>query len=299
MRLFKYMYNSNKIALGSAQWGFEYGVTNKNGQTCIEEVSRILDYAYRQGIELIDTANLYGKAEKTLGKLDNNRFKLVTKTPKFDAMTIKRNEIDKLQKSLNLSLEHLKSKGIYALIVHRSEDLLKEGGILLVNKMKELKEAGLVQKIGISIYDPSILDSIYKVFIPDIVQIPINIFDQRALKNNILLTLKEKNIEIHARSIFMQGILLAKLHDLPCYFHRWENHFRDWIDLCKNNTTTQLEAALLYVLNIQSVDKCIIGVESKEQLEQCLSTNKKEFSLDLSYLSNGDPNLIDPRKWKL
>ena len=107
-----------------------------------------------------------------------------------------------------MSLEKLNQKNIYGLLIHRSTDLLKEGGEKLIRKLKELKEKDLVRKIGISIYDPKILSQIYKLFIPDIVQLPINVFNQESILEGYLGEMKEKNIEVHARSIFLQGLLL-------------------------------------------------------------------------------------------
>ena len=90
------MNNSSKIGLGSAQWGSNYGISNKKGETEMEEIKQILKISSENDIKFIDTAFSYGNAEKNLGKLNLNNFEVITKTPKFDQRIISKNEANKL-----------------------------------------------------------------------------------------------------------------------------------------------------------------------------------------------------------
>ena len=177
---------------------------------------------------------------------------------------------DDLQKILKLSLEKLNQKNIYGLLIHRSTDLLKEGGEKLIRKLKELKEKDLVQKIGISIYDPKILSQIYKLFIPDIVQLPINVFNQESILEGYLDEMKEKNIEIHARSIFLQGLLLNSFEKLPNYFYEWKDLFFKWDYFCSSNNISKLEACINFALNIDLIDKLVLGFDDFNQFKESL-----------------------------
>ena len=290
------MLNKEKIILGSAQWGSNYGVTNKKGKTSSLELEKILNFAKSNGTNIIDTAMSYGNAEEVLGKFDLNEFKIFTKTLHFQNSIIGANEIDLFKNSFYNSLRKLNLKNIEGLFIHRATDLLKEDSHLLINEFKELKDKGLIKKIGISIYDPYILDNLFELFIPDVIQFPFNIFDQRMVKNSLINRLKEKNIQLQARSIFLQGVLLAEFNKLPKYFYKWKSLFEKWDNLCLSNNMTKLEAAISYVSNQKKIDNYVLGFENLAQLRACfkIKTSKKILLSD-SKINNLD--LVDPRKW--
>ncbi len=293
------MLNKSKLALGSVQWGSEYGISNKDGITPIKEVQEILNISKNNGIDLIDTAHLYGSAEANLGKLQTKEFRFITKTPKFLSKRISNKDIKLLETIFNLSLSKLNLKKIYGLLIHEPKDLLKSGGELLIKKMIELKDRGLVKKIGISIYNFEILDKISDFFLPDIVQLPLNIFDQEIYLSGGLSYLKSKGIEIHARSIFMQGLLLMELNELPEYFYKWKKKFLIFEEICKKNDFTKLEAALNFINNIEEVDRYILGFNNAYQLKQTLEGFNNSSKVDFSNCVIKDKDLINPQNWKI
>ena len=256
------MFNKGKVILGSAQWGSKYGITNKLGKTSSLELEKILNFAKNNGTNIIDTAMLYGEAEEVLGKLDLNGFKIFTKTSHFQSPTIGEYEIDLLKNGFYNSLRKLNLENIEGLFIHRATDLLKEDSHLLINKLKEFKDKGLIKKIGISIYDPYILDSLFELFVPDVIQFPLNIFDQRMVENTLIDRFKEKNIQLQARSIFLQGVLLTEFNKLPKYFYKWKSLFEKWENLCLSNKITKIEAAILYVSNQKVIDNYVLGFEN-------------------------------------
>ena len=75
----------SKLGLGTAQWGLAYGVSNKSGQTKAGEVARILTYAKSVGIQVVDTARVYGESEDVLGTNDLSALKIITKLPALGA----------------------------------------------------------------------------------------------------------------------------------------------------------------------------------------------------------------------
>ena len=290
---------ASKVALGSAQWGLIYGISNNHGITNNNELKKILEIASNSGISFIDTAFSYGEAESNLGNFDLNNFKVVTKIKKIDKKFISKSEIIELDNNFRISLQNLNLKKVYGLLFHSSEDLIKDGGHLLAKKMIELKKVGLVDKIGISIYQKSNLDYILEVFKPDIIQMPINIFDQKLYLDGTLKKLKENNIEIHARSIFLQGLLLMDINNIPPYFDKWKNHFQEFQDICFNNNISKLEATLNFILGVSYVDKFILGFNNSDQLLECLNAKNIQKKIDFSNLFIEDLNLINPSLWKL
>ena len=98
-------------------------------------------------------------------------------------------------------------------------------GTAIVKELLVLRERNIISKIGISIYSPEILEEISELCCFDIVQAPFNIFDQQLLLSGWSDKLKEIGVEIHTRSVFLQGLLLMKQASLPTYFSN------NWPDL--------------------------------------------------------------------
>ena len=57
----------NKLAIGTANFGMEYGFSNSRGKLNRETVSQVLDFAWSNGIDTIDTAKGYGESETVIG----------------------------------------------------------------------------------------------------------------------------------------------------------------------------------------------------------------------------------------
>ncbi|MEE2996017.1 MAG: aldo/keto reductase, partial [Pseudomonadota bacterium] len=188
-------------------------MTNKNGKPSDTTVSRIVADALEGEVGLIDTAPVYGDAESRLGALlpDDGDCAIVTKTVSRRHSTQFGKEDSRIVRDgFTASLDRLRRDAIYGLLVHAGSDLLEPGGERLVDTLREFQEAGLVQKIGVSIYDAEELDRILNVFKPEIVQLPLSVADQRLQQSGHLAVLKALGVEIHARSVFLQGVLLAE-----------------------------------------------------------------------------------------
>ena len=168
-----------KLALGSAQWGMNYGISNNYGKSSLSQIDEILSYAYKQNITLIDTACDYGDAEMQLGKANLSKFNIITKTPFYTQSLLTKTSKEDLISSFNNSLSLLNLTKIHCLLVHHAEDLLKEGSEYLIEGLYYLKEKQVISKIGFSMYPGIDLERLIKSFTPDIVQLPINVFDQR------------------------------------------------------------------------------------------------------------------------
>ena len=289
----------NKLSLGSVQWGSSYGVSNINGQTKGNEVLKILNEARLKGIQLIDTATSYGTAESILGNYDLNFFSIVTKTPSFEKSTIDKLDAEKLISKFKQSLKKLNLNSCYGLLLHHKEEIFKNGGENLIFALNELKFRGLVKKIGISVYDFKKIDEVVEKLNPDIIQLPLNVLDQRAIQDGTLKYLKNNNIEIHARSIFLQGLLLMPYKKIPIFFKKWFYKFKEWERICLDKNLNFVEVALNFVINQKDVDYCIIGVENLKQLRQCILAAEKNFKIDVSQIACKDIELINPTNWKI
>jgi len=285
-----------KLAIGAAQFGLDYGVANATGLVHEREVKSILDFGKSQGIELIDTAIAYGISENVLGGMCLDSWNIVTKLPGIPSTV--RNCEEWASEQVLASLSRLKIKSLYSLLLHRPSDLLSESGNRLYKRLDFLKREGLVKKIGISIYSLTNLDEILKRFNIDVIQIPVNIFDRSLETSGWGERLDDMGIEIHARSIFLQGLLLLNPLNRPSKFKKWEPDFKRYDKWLSENNVSPLQANLSYVNQLKFVKKIIVGVDRKEHLEEIVNSILPD-TLDIPILfQNKDLRLINPSEWK-
>lgn len=288
----------SKIALGTVQFGIDYGINSKSGQVNSAEVRKILDFAQSSNIDFLDTAPAYGDSEKKLGNYDLSHFHLTSKTRHFQGTGIDDTELNLFRQDFNQTLKHLKQEKIYGLLVHNSKDLLKSGSDKLFRELQELKTNGKLLKIGVSVYDPIELDEVLSRFDLDIVQLPFNILDRRMLDSGLLDFLYKKNIEIHSRSAFLQGLLLAKSDLFLKQFDQWQGLWKLWKEWLEDNKISALEATIRYVLGTKEISRVIVGVDSERQLKEIIAASSGELPDIPSALRTDDTNLLNPTNWK-
>jgi aryl-alcohol dehydrogenase-like predicted oxidoreductase len=290
-----------KIGLGAVQFGVDYGVSNTHGKTTKYEVSQILQFAYENGISLIDTATSYGSSESILGEVvTNDDWRFVTKTPNFSDNCLNSTHVNLLQESFNQSLFNLRKKNIYGLLLHSCDDLLKPGGELIFREMERLRENGKVKKIGVSAYSSKQIAAILDKFNIDLIQLPINIFDQHLFVDGWLEKLKNKNVEIHARSTFLQGLLLMPRTTIPTYFLPINKKIELFSKSAQELSLSKLELALGYVMGINEIDKIVVGVNTIDQLSEIITASKVEIDpMKFTELSINNPIYTNPSLWKI
>ncbi|MEW5995005.1 MAG: aldo/keto reductase, partial [Candidatus Zixiibacteriota bacterium] len=173
-------------------------MSNRLGRAPKSEVGRILDYAAASGIGLLDTAAAYGISEAVLGETlsPGHPFRIVTKTRPCHCAAVTAPEQKRVVETFHRSLRKLKQPRVYGLLVHNADDLLLPGGELLVDALHQLKAAGLVEKIGVSVYIGDQIDAVARIFTPDLVQLPVNLLDQRLIHGGHLTRLKQAGVEI-------------------------------------------------------------------------------------------------------
>ena len=289
--------NLKKLVIGTAQFGQDYGITNTRGKVPENEVLKILSKARLHGIKTLDTARAYGDSENVLGKAGIDDFNIITKLPSFE-LALSGME-DFCDRTLKASLSSLQIPSIETVLLHRPEELLQENGPHIFRSLTTLRDKGLIKKIGISIYSPEILTDIISRYSIDVVQAPLNIFDRRMISSGWLRKLADKNINFIARSVFLQGILLADPIDLPAYFHKWGLHFEKWINFLQNNSLTALEASLQFVAQEPEVDKVIVGVESESQFSEIIGVMDNRTLVESKQLEINDVGLISPIDWSM
>lgn len=290
-----------KLGLGTVQFGLDYGISNAGGKTPPDEVTRILDVAMQHKVRIIDTAALYGTSEQALGAglPVSHAFDIVTKTPQFATKKITTDMVSRLEEVFNQSLRNLNSNSIYGLLVHNADHLLAEGGQLLLEKMQELKQQKLLRKFGVSVYTTRQIDSILKKFNIDLIQLPVNVLDQRLLASGHLKALKSAGVEIHARSAFLQGLLLMHPDDLPEYFKSIKEHMKRYHEKMRVLGMSPVQSALGFVMGLNEVDAVICGVNDHVQFQElCRNAIPVDHGLFAEW-AVADESIVNPSKWKV
>jgi aryl-alcohol dehydrogenase-like predicted oxidoreductase len=287
----------SKFALGTVNFGLDYGISSTSGYISPEEVKKVLNYASSKDINFLDTAYDYGVSEKILGKSNILDFNVITKTRNFENLSTNDDHLRYLKNDFESSLSNLKLDKVYAVLIHNSEDLLKPYAKKLFDELKYLKKSKKIKKIGVSVYDYIQLQSIIDRFDIDIVQIPINIFDKRMIESGMIDKLKKKNIEVHARSIFLQGLLLMSEKNRPTKFNNWNSLWKLWDEWLSDNKITALEATTRYALSLTSISKIVVGVDNKCQLEEIILASKGKLPQIPNELSTNDVDLLNPSNW--
>jgi aryl-alcohol dehydrogenase-like predicted oxidoreductase len=291
-----------KLILGTAQFGLDYGVSNTRGKTVIHDAKKILEYAYDNNISTIDTAIQYGNSEGVIGNSINKRddWEIITKTISFTGDSINEAHVKQLRESFNHSLLNLNKTHIYGLLLHSCNNLFLPGGEKLLQEMKRMKNEGLVKKIGISLYDSKQIDRILRNYSIDLVQLPINILDQRLINDGSLIKLKEYNIEVHARSVFLQGLLLMPLNAIHPWFNPIMGTLEKFHTEAKKRNMSVLQLALAFIQGIDEIDGVVFGVNTLEQLHEIIgAVSVYTDTNSLFSMSISDSVFLNPSNWKI
>lgn len=280
----------SRYALGTVQFGIDYGLTNTKGKVAKDEVFKILSTALDHGITTLDTASGYGDAEKILGEFkDISKFQIITKG--FNSEATDQKTVFFLDSLKKLNVDH-----IYGYLLHRYSDLYRKNSLLpLLNR---LKSGQYLKKVGVSLYEPRELEELLlKNMGIDIIQVPLNIFDQRFLKNDLLKRAKDHGLEIHIRSIYLQGLLFSNKENLHPFFFKHIETFNNYYSFLSQNEISPANATACFLKKIEEIDKIIVGVCSVDQLLDLINAKDINLDFDFESLSTKEPEVIDPLTW--
>jgi aryl-alcohol dehydrogenase-like predicted oxidoreductase len=291
----------SRLALGTVQFGLPYGISREGGKVPAEEVEAILRLAAENSLDTLDTGAAYGDSEKVLGEIlgDDERFAIVTKTTPIRTPSIDRAAVDRIEKAFFESLRLLRRRRVSALLVHDARDILNPGGDLLWARLEALRDRGLVGKLGVSVYDGEEIDAALLRYPLALVQAPLSVFDQRLIASGRLERLAAANVEVHARSAFLQGLLLMDAEAGAAKAPAARGHLAAWREAVAAAGTSALSAALGLALSQPAVGRAVIGVHSAAHLAACLAAVRRAPSLDYASLACPDLDVIDPRRWKV
>ena len=285
-----------KLGLGTVQFGLNYGIANDDNVCDDHEINQILELAYKNNLKMLDTAPSYGNAEKRLGTNENlNKFNVVTK---IDVSLQDTYDEQSSFGQITRSLSDLNLSSLYGCLCHTPGASSSATGLKLIDHLSSLKDLGYFKKIGVSIYDLDEVDQILTSENIDIVQLPLNIFDQRFFASGALKKLKDKNIEIHVRSAFLQGLLLMPISLIAEKKPKALHQMLKIHDLSKELNCSLIQLCVGFISNIKEVDHVIVGANNAIQLKEIIEAYGLHLSpSDLKNLAVNDPHIFDPRTW--
>lgn len=277
-----------KLAIGTVQFGLDYGISNQNGKTDFDVCSKIISLSQNYEINTLDTAFLYGDSEEIIGDLDIKGWQIISKFPKIE-------EGKTIREYLKISLRRLKQSKLYAYIAHDANSLLSKPDTWF--ELQYLKEEGLIGKTGFSLYNPEQLEHFFEEeMIPDLIQIPYNVLDRRF--EYLFEEIKERGIEIHTRSSFLQGLFFMRTESLPLFF-------RDaipGIEYLHKNFPSKKERAsslLSFALTNPYTDKVVMGINNETQLLNNIEGLLEFGNPPPEDLRITNEEILLPNHWKL
>jgi aryl-alcohol dehydrogenase-like predicted oxidoreductase len=290
-----------RIGLGTVQFGMDYGVSNRAGRPGEDEVAAILARAVTLGVGYLDTAPAYNDAEIQLGRLlpEAHSLRIVTKTPPVPDDVIEQRHGRQWLESLERSLERLRIDSAYGLLVHRTADLGKPGWQHLVEALHAMQARGLVRRTGVSVYDEEQLALAESRFRIELVQLPLNVLDRRPLESGLLARLRSQGVEIHARSVFLQGLLLMPPSDLPEFFQPVRPELIRLRQKWARQGLSPVAACLAFVLRRTGVDAAIVGVNRVTEFAEIEAAVLAASGIDpeLGEVPEVAPIYLDPSRW--
>jgi aryl-alcohol dehydrogenase-like predicted oxidoreductase len=284
-----------KLALGTVQFGLDYGVANTSGRVTAQEGGAILQCAQACGLDTLDTAIAYGESEAVLGQLGIAQWKTVTKLPEVpeDCKNVSQWVLDQIQQSMT----RLGVTQLHGVLLHRPTQLLEKMGPALYGALQSIKAQGKTRKIGVSVYGPAELDALFDAYALDLVQAPLNILDRGLVASGWAGRLHDAGVEVHTRSAFLQGLLLMPVTQRPAKFNLWANVWRSWDGWLEQEGLTPLQACLRYVTNLPQIDRVVVGVDTAAQLHQIVEAAEGKLPSLPEFDALQDARLINPASW--
>jgi aryl-alcohol dehydrogenase-like predicted oxidoreductase len=286
------------LSIGTARFGVGYGLFSESSRINDEQLAEIFSVAKQHGVKHVDTSIMYGDAEARLGSLHLQNMLI---TSKVWAPTT-REEAQKIDFFLQIekTLKRLKANKIHAVLIHNAHEIEPELFVILISKLRLLKEKNLVKKIGVSCYEADQAIQIINAVDIDILQVPGNIFDRRLVNSGLLALCNKREIEVHVRSIFLGGLLMRSTNQIPIIFNQWKKLLDHWQDWLSHEKITQLQANMAFARYLleEGASKIIVGVGSTEELLGILQSKDLLLSNWPTSLISEDRKLINPYNWQ-
>ncbi|WP_411287842.1 bifunctional regulator KidO [Phenylobacterium sp.] len=282
-----------KLGLGSGQFGLDQQ-TAVRGRPRDAEARDILSIAARSGLGVLEVGRHAPSAEVTLGQVlpRPNPFRLTITTVRPDRGA------DFAEGEIRAQLRRLNVDQVDAILAPSVTDLFSPLGPQLWDRLRALRDAGLTKKIGVSAYSSDDPVGFAKRFKPDVVQAPASLLDQRMLIDGTLAELAGMGIEVHLRSIFLNGLLFLPPDRAPHHLKAAAGRISRARRLIAEGRSDPLQAALGFALSRPEASVVLVGVASAAEMSAVVAAAlSPPPDLDWDEMAIDDPAALDPRAW--
>ena len=286
---------TDKIILGTAQFGMNYGINNLNGKINNEEIYKILEYSYDSGIRQLDTAEAYGDSIDLIGEFHSQnpekKFKVFSKGTHDQTQ-------DDYSFNIKSNLKKLYIEYYEGYMIHNYKSF--NGNQKLINEMVEAKSSGLIKNNGVSLYLNEEVNEVLNQNLFDFIQLPFNLLDNAFKRESVIKSAKSFNIDIHARSIFLQGLFFKPQFLTPKKLIPLTKYINQLTEICKDFNLDLDELAIKYTLNKDYINKIIFGIDSLNQLKRnviILENVSTVPNLHIDKINVLEKNLLNPTNW--
>ncbi len=258
---------AHKLGLGCALFGARSVPQAGQLGVAAPEAFATIALAAEAGVTLVDTAAQWGDSETVLGQVLPSQppFSIITKTAPIAG------GVEAVERRARASLDRLGQTRARGLLVHDAAELLGPDGPALWTRLRRLKDAGLFEAIGFSACACDDPLGLARRFQPDIVQVPLNLLDQRLIASGALAELGALGVEVHLRSIFLQGLMFRAGHDLPAESRSLAPGLSRFRRLVAEAGADPLRIALGFALSRPEASRVIVGVSSPSELRAILA----------------------------
>ena len=284
-----------KLAIGAAQMGMDYGIANRTGQVSVPEVVRILDQARQEGIDTVDTAVAYGSSEQALGEAGVQDLRVVTKIGPIPEHCT--DAASWVIETVRASCRRLRSASVHGVLLHRVQDLAGNHAVGLARGLHAAVSCGLATVAGVSVYSPEDLEFAVGKLQVGLVQLPRNPLDKRFDRAGWLDRLKDAGVEVHVRSIFLQGLLTMPTPDVETRFGRWSDLLARWRSWVEQSGLSPVEVCIADAMAEPSIDRIVVGFDSRQQLLQACGAARGRPTRVPPDLAVDDLDLLLPSRW--
>ncbi len=282
----------NKLGLGSAQFGLDQPPAR--GRPRDAEARDILSIAARAGLGVLEIGRHSPTAETILGQVAPrpNPFRMTVTTVRPDRGP------DLAEAEIRAQLRRLGVEKVDAILAPSATDLFSPNGPALWDRLRALRDQGLCKKIGVSVYASDDPVGLAKRFKPDIVQAPASLLDQRLLIDGTLAELAGMGIEIHLRSIFLNGLLFLPPDRAPNHLKAAAGRISRARRLIAEGRSDPLQAALGFALSRPEASAVLVGVASAAETSAVIAAAMSPPpDLDWDDMALDDPEALDPQAW--
>jgi aryl-alcohol dehydrogenase-like predicted oxidoreductase len=291
--------SANRLALGAAQWGLDYGIANRTGRPDDGAVAEILAVAKAAGVNTIDTAKAYGDSEAVIGRLvgDDDGWKIGTKLAPdlFAGAPSPAEAAQRTRASLDSSLRTLRRDTLDSVLLHRWTE---DGPVLaaVLDVLAEARERKTLVRAGASVLTPAEGAAAWASQRIQQIQCPAHLLDSR-----FPLTGRE-GVAVHTRSAFFQGVAFLDPERLPPHLEPIRALLEQLQDLGRALHQPPATLWLAHALSLPTA-RVVVGCERPEQLAANLEALRHvdavsaEVARFVAARQTPDDAVLDPWRW--